>query len=470
MTDAAPAARTPDMAARLAAFAAELRWDDIPAQVRERAVHHILDATGIALAASRFDFAQRTLTAMQALGGAGEVPVIGLPAALSPRDAAVVNGLLCHGLDFDDTHLGGVVHPTCSAFPCALSAGLMTGASGRDVVLAYILGVEVAAARGTGANGGFHQVGFHPTGVAGAFACTLVAGRLMGLSSPALKSAQGIALSMAGGSLEFLEDGAWNKRLHPGHAAAVGITAAALAESGFVGIDRPYSGRFGLYNAYLGAEAGRQDLAKGVAGLGETWELLNTAIKPYPACHFTHGCIDAALALSEAGADPEEVTEIVARVPGEVVKTICEPEANKKAPANSYDAQFSVHYLVAAALLRGRLTLAELEDGALADPAIRALTRKVRYEVDPDSGFPRHYSGEVILRRRDGSERRQRQAVNRGAPDRPLSDAEIVEKYRANALTAIGGARAERIRADILALGEAADLLPVAAALDFAFH
>ncbi|HYG91278.1 MAG TPA: MmgE/PrpD family protein [Azospirillum sp.] len=452
------------IAETLAAFVTDTPDHAIPEAVRTRAPHHMLDAIGIALASTRYDFAHKTLTALRGLAGDGPVPVIGMPARLPARDAATVNGLLCHGLDFDDTHIGGVIHPTSSVLPAVLSAAAMTGADGRAVVSAYVLGVEVAARLGAVARGGFHQVGFHPTGMIGVFGCALAAGRLLGLTRGQLAHAQGIALSMAAGSLEFLEDGAWNKRLHPGWAAAAGITAAALAREGFVGATRPYEGRFGLFSAYLGKEAGRTELGLATAGLGETWELMETAIKPFPACHFTHACIDAALALRRDGIDPTRIRSIEALVPEQVIKTVCEPEANKKRPANSYDAQFSVPFLVAAALVRQRLTLAELENDALGDAAILELASKVSYRADPDSAFPKAYSGELIVTLDDGRVARHREHINRGAADRPLSNADIVEKYRANAAMAVNDTAAARIEAAVLGLdgaAHAADALAV---------
>jgi len=442
----------------LARFAANLRHEDIPANIRSRARHHLLDAIGIALASTKYDFAQRTLNAIAGLGGAGPVPVIGMPARLSARDAAVVNGLLCHGLDFDDTHLGGVVHPTASALPAALSAAMHVGAGGRDLLTAYIIGVEASARLGAVVKGAFHQIGFHPTGVVGAFGCALTAGVLFGLSERELVHAQGIALSLASGSLEFLEDGAWNKRVHPGWAAAAGITAAALAKQGFKGASRPYIGRFGLYRSHLGPLAEGCDYKLATAGLGESWEILRTAIKPFPACHFTHGCIDAALRLRNDGVEAGAIDAIEALVPGEVVKTVCEPEANKKRPANSYDAQFSIPFLVAAALVRGRLTLAELEESALSDPQILALADRVGYRVDPDSPFPRAYSGEVRIALKSGKRIGAREEINRGAPDRPLTEADIVAKYRANAAVAVSPATAARIEEAVLRLDETQDL------------
>lgn len=448
----------------LAAFASETAAADIPAAVRTRALHHMLDAAGIAVAASRYDHAHRVLTGMRGLGSDGDVPVIGFPVCLSPRDAAIVNGYLCHGLDYDDTHVAGIIHPTASVFPAVLSAAAHVGASGTDLATAYVIGVEAAARIAAVAKSGFHQVGFHPTGIVGVFGSALAAGRLLGLNARQLAHAQGIAISLASGSLEFVEDGAWNKRLHPGWAAQAGITAAALAREGFVGATKPYDGRFGLFNAFMGAHAANADHALATAGLGETWELLQTAIKPFPACHFTHGCIDAAIALRRQGVEPARIADILVKVPAGTHKVICVPEANKLKPANSYDAQFSVQWLTAAALIRGRLGLAELEPGEITDPEILALTAKVRFADYPDSPFPKAYSGEVIIKLDDGRTLTHREHVNRGAADRPLSNAEIVEKFRANAATAVDGDTTRRMEAAMLGL-EAAERAAVALAV-----
>lgn len=440
-----------DPAQALAAFAAGLRLQDIPAEVQARAAHHILDAVGIAHAASRYDFAHRTLTALRGLAGDGTVPVFGLPGRLPPRDAAIMNGLLCHGLDFDDTHLGGVIHPTAAIFPAVFAAAIHAGASGEEMLVAYVAGVEAATRLAAVGGGAFHAAGFHPTGVVNAFGAALAAGRILGLTERELAHAQGIALSTASGSLEFLEDGAWSKRLHPGWAAQAGITAAALARQGFTGAARPFSGRYGLYNAYLGPRAAGLDLARATAGLGTVWELAETSIKPFPACHFTHACIDAALVLRDQAA-AGEVASIQALVPHQVIPVVCEPAANKQRPANAYDAQFSVPFLVASAWLRGRMTLAELEPDALSDPAILALAARIGHAADPDSPFPRTYSGELLVHLRDGRTLRHREAVNRGAPDRPLTNADIVAKYRGNAATALSPGAASRMEAAVLSL------------------
>ncbi|MEE9588529.1 MAG: MmgE/PrpD family protein, partial [Hyphomicrobiaceae bacterium] len=411
-----------------------------------------LDAAGIAQASTRYDFAHKTLAGLMGLAGKGDVPVFGMPAKLPPRDAATMNGFLCHGLDYDDTHIAGVIHPTASVFPVVLSAAHHASADACTMVTAYVLGVEVAARIGACAKGAFHQVGFHPTGMIGIFACALAAGRVMGLNQKQLVEAQGLALSMAAGSLQFLEDGAWNKRFHPGWAASSGMTAAALAREGFVGATAPYDGRFGLFNSYLGPLAAGVDLSLATEGLGENWELMNTAIKPFPTCHFTHGCIDAALALRGQIDDLAQIDSIDALVPEEAIKTICEPEPNKKRPKNDYDAKFSVQFLVAAALMKGRLTLDELEPDVLNDPDVLALTQKVAYRIDPESAFPKAYSGEVVVRLSDGRSLSHREHINRGAADRPLTNDEIVAKFRDNAAMVVDRATVERQIAAMLAL------------------
>jgi len=457
----AEAAR-PLISRTLAQFAHDLSFDAVPQEVRERAKHLMLDATGIAYASGSYDFAHKTLTAIAGLGGDGRVPVIGLPQRLSPRDAALVNGVLAHGLDFDDTHTGGIIHSTASVWPTVMSTAFMRGTSGADLLVAYIAGVEAATRLGAVGSGHFHQVGFHPTGMIGVFGCTLAAGTLMGLSPQALTMAQGIALSMAAGSLEFLEDGAWTKRMHPGWAAQSGITAAALGREGFVGPTRAYEGRFGLFNSYLQGGLEDERWGRATAGLGSIWETTAIAVKPLPACHFTHACADAAMILArQHQLKLDDIVRIKALVPGEVVKTVCEPVANKRRPANAYDAQFSIPYLVAASLIRGRFTLAELEPEALNDEAILRVCDLVDYEVDPRSTFPRHYTGDVQISLRDGRVLMHREAMNRGCADRPLSNAEIVEKFTGNARMRLSARQASGVQEAVLGLDRAADVRPV---------
>lgn len=438
------------LAEELAGFALGLTYEEIPAAIITRAKHLILDSIGIALASTKYPFATVSFAAMEELGS-GTSPVIGIGRRLALRDAVLMNGILVHGLDFDDTHSRGVIHATSSAFPCALGLADRNGQDGKALLTAYVAAMEVATRLGAVAKGGFHQVGFHPTGLIGAFGCTLAAARLLGLDAEQATMAQGITLSMASGSLEFLEDGAWTKRMHPGWAGVVGITAATLARHGFVGPRGAYDGRFGLFASHLGTHFDKADLTLATENLGRAWQIDEVAVKPIPACHFTHAAADAAATLrNEHGLTAKDIRRVRVLVPQEVVKTVCEPVANKRNPANSYDAQFSIPYIVATGLLKGRFTLAELEDEALGDRAVLDLAARVDYEIDRGSTFPRHFTGEVIVETADGRTLRHREALNRGCADRPLSNDEVVAKFLDNAERAVPRRLAERMRDAVL--------------------
>jgi 2-methylcitrate dehydratase PrpD len=440
------------LAQELAVFALELTYDAIPAAVRERAKHLILDSVGIGLASTQYPFAALSLSALEELGS-GDAAVIGFGRRLSLRDAVLMNGILVHGLDFDDTHIRGVIHATCSSFPCALALADRDAADGRTLLTAYVAAMEVATRLGAVAKGGFHHAGFHPTGLVGAFGCAVAAAKLLNLDPDCATMAQGIVLSMASGSLEFLEDGAWTKRMHPGWAGVAGITAATLAKHGFVGPRSAYEGRFGLYASYLKKNVEQADLMLATENLGRYWQIDEVAVKPIPACHFAHAAADAAVALHKAhGLPSNAIRRVRAFVPQEAVAIVCEPLANKRSPANSYDAQFSIPYIVATALLKGRFTLAELEDEALYDSAVLSLASRVDYDVDTASTFPKHYSGEVVVETVDGRSLRQREAINRGSADRPLTNDEIAAKFLDNAQRAVSRNMADGILDAVLNL------------------
>lgn len=463
------AAPEPLIGETLAHFALGTPLERVPPAVRERAKHLMLDAIGIGFASTTFDFARTALAgarALSAMGGHGDSVVLGMATRLAMRDAVMLNGILMHGLDYDDTHVPGVLHGTVSLLPVVLAQGAALHRSGADVLAAYVTGLECAARIATVAKGGFHRTGFHPTGLVGAFGCALAAGRLQGLTAPQLVMAQGIALSMAGGSLEFLEDGAWTKRLHPGWAGVAGISAATLAAHGFIGPAAAYEGRFGLYATHIASNgepaAAPVDPGLATRGLGEEWEIHAVAVKPFPLCHLTHACADAAIALHRKGVAPARIRRVTALVPAETVPIVCEPQANKRRPQNDYDARFSIPFVVASGLIKGKVGLAELEAAELCNPAVLALADKVAYEVDARSGFPRHYSGEVVVELEDGQILAHREQINRGAAERPITEGEIVDKFRQNAALALPQERAERILDAVLRLDAMADVQTLA--------
>jgi 2-methylcitrate dehydratase PrpD len=437
----------------IARFAAGLQLADVPREVRERAKLHILDGLGLGLASHAYDYARSVLAGVAALGGTGSCSVLGRPERFEVRDAALVNGVLIHGLDFDDTHLASIVHPTCTALPCALSLGEQIGASGEELLAAFLAGAETAIRIGGAVKGGFHHEGYHATGVVSHFASAIAAGRLLGLDEDQLTAAQGVAGSTASGIQVFLEEGAWTKRLHPGWGAVAGITAARLAQHGFKGPLRPYEGRFGLFETHLHGETGRIDLGELTQGLGEAWRFGDTALKPYPVCHFIHGCADAAIELHGQFA-AEDIAGVTAFLPEPTLHIVAEPAEAKERPTTDYEAKFSAQFVIAACLLKGRFGLPDLQPQALADPQVRALALKVACRPDPETAFPTYFSGGVAVALRDGRTLRRHVRVNSGAGDRAMAAEDVAAKFMASATLTIADSQARRICDAVLSLEE----------------
>ncbi|MEO5840925.1 MAG: MmgE/PrpD family protein [Acidimicrobiales bacterium] len=436
----------------VADFAAGLRYGDVPSAVVDQAKMLIVDALGIAYASTTFSFATSAAAALQSFGG-GDQPVIGLPLRLGLRDAAMMNGLLIHGLDYDDTHLAGVVHVSATALPTAMGVAAARHRSGRDLLLGYILAVEVAGRIGAAAAGGFHRAGFHPTGVAGAFGCAVAAARLDNLAADGIATAQGFAGSLASGTMEFTERGAWTKRAHAGWAVVCGITAAAFAREGFVSPAEVYEGRFGLFRTHL-PESESADLEAMTRDLGEQWQIPEVAVKLYPSCHFTHAFVDAALELQRRESlRADDIDTVTCLIHRDAVPVVCEPRARKLVPQSDYEAKFSLPFVVASTFVHGRFSLNELSDEALGDPHVLALASRITDSDDPLSGYPHAYSGEVIVRTTSGRELRHREQINRGAVERPISVADVVDKFVANVeLAGIGEREAQRIVDAVLSL------------------
>lgn len=442
MNNADNSSNTPPISRRIAAFAADLSLADIPPDVVERARYLMLDALGCALAARGEAFAGIYAKAIAELSGplppgAGRA-VIGHKFALPMRDAALLNGVLAHGLDFDDTHIAGIAHLSVAVLPAVIALAAQRALPGQHALLAYLVGLEAGSRLAATAPGLFHASGFHPTATIGTFASAIACAKLIGSDIEGIERAQGFALSMASGTLQFVEDGAWTKRLHPGWAASAGITCAILATQPIPTPVLVYEGRFGLFRAFLGDEGMQNvDVANTTAELGVTWQLMGIGVKPFPVCHFNHACADAAIALhgrlAEHGIAFDRIRRVEARVPDGVMPSVCVPVEIKRAPSTDYEAKFSIPYAVACGLLRGQLGVTDLLPEAIRDPDVRAMMQRIDCVPDPASTFPRHYTGEIVLTLDDGTRLAHREAVNRGHAERPLEPAAIRAKYRENA-------------------------------------
>lgn len=422
------------LARRLAEFAAALDLDRVPTHVLASARVRTLDVLGIALAASVADGAAAVLGAIDGWGSGGDCTVIGVKRTAAAPLAILANGTLAHSLDFDDTHALSITHASAVVVPVALALGEAGGLGGRAVLAATVAGLEAITRLGMAAPGAFHARGWHATAACGPFAAALVAGRLEGLDVGRLTAALGIAGSFASGLMEYLADGSWVKRVHPGWAGHGGAVAAALARGGFTGPASVLEGRFGFYRAFLGVDPD----AGPFATLGQHWETPAIGFKPYPCCHLVHAYLDCALQLRREHAlvgDSIEAVECL--VPAGEEPIVCEPRLAKVRPRTAYDAQFSLPYTVASALLDGRIGLDTFSPERLHERRRLELAQRVTHSIDHNSPFPNGFPGWIRIRLRDGRSLEAQAPDGRGSLARPLPDEAVVEKFRDNATRAL---------------------------------
>ena len=449
---------SPTESEKLAHFALTLSMDAVPPAVLTLAKEHFLDVLGIALASSRFDFGRAVLQGVRELGEGQQATAIGSGVRLPAASAALVNGVLAHGLDFDDTHIGAIYHASAQAMAAALAAGQANRASGQDVLLAFTVALEIGCRLGTVGAPDFHHRGFHPTALCGTFAAAAAAGRLYQVDQQALVWSLGLCGSQAAGVLEI--GNSWLKRLHPGWAAHSGLAAVALGRAGFIGPDTVFEGSKGFYATHI-QRVPTGDTLPTVA-LGQTWQTLGIALKPYPCCHFIHAFVDAALALRTEMSRGQFALDDIARIdcpltPG-LHKMVAEPRAVRIRPTNPYQALFSVQYVVALALTRGRVDLATFYDEPLDSPDVLRVADLTYCVDDLESDFPTRFPGEVIVHLKDGRVFKHRKAASLGSPDIPLDRSAITAKFIANATRAISLAAAEQLIERVLSLEAQASL------------
>jgi 2-methylcitrate dehydratase PrpD len=447
----AGAARTE--AEAIADFALGLDLGSVPVAVVELAKEHLLDVLGIALASSTWDFGRAVLEGVQELGEGTQATAIGSGVKLPPASAALVNGVLAHGLDFDDTHIGAVYHASAHALAACLATAEAKRATGREFLTAFIVAIEVGCRIAMVGAGEFHERGFHPTPLCGIFACTAGAARLSGATRQQLVWALGLCGSQSAGILE--QNGSWLKRFGPGWAAHSALSALALGRAGFMGPTTVLEGPRGFYATHLGTAPAGDALPS--LDLGTTWFALGIALKPYPCCHYIHAFADAALELRDQFS-LDEVDHVDCLLKLSLHKGVAEPRERRIRPRTAYEALFSVPFVTATALLKGRVDLAAFHDEPLDDPALMALTAKTFVSDDPESDYPLHFPGEVIVHLRDGRSLRCRKPASYGSPDRPMERGAVVAKFMGNAIRAIEPSAAERLAACVLSLEAAPSL------------
>ncbi|MGY4305068.1 2-methylcitrate dehydratase PrpD [Bradyrhizobium sp. USDA 4369] len=388
--------------ATLAAYVADLKYDAIPPEVLDRAKVLTLDFLGSAIRARREAESTPSVVKMLAalkLDSAGEATVFGDSRTWTPAVAALLNGTMGHSLDFDDTHADSSLHPSAPVVPAAFAVGEMVGASGREVLTAIVAGYEVCCRLGNALDPTSHYArGFHPTATAGTYGAAAAAGKLFGLSEQQLIYAFGVSGSQAAGSLQFLVNGAWNKRYQVGASAMNGVIAATLAKNDFVGAIESVEGKHGLLVGYTDTP----HREKAVAGLGTTYETMKIGVKPYPSCRYTHAAIDAIIALRrEHNLTPDQVKRVEIGLHRNGI-TLTGDAATKRHPTSIVGGQFSMFFTGALALDQGRFGWDDYT--RLGDAAINNLANKFDVVQDDklEIGRSHPFGARVTITTEDG--------------------------------------------------------------------
>jgi 2-methylcitrate dehydratase PrpD len=380
----------------LAEWLDALRWPALPPRQQELAVLRVLDSVGLALGGANNEAPSiaRNYVARQ---GTGRCTMIGGKVPTTAGLAAFANGIAAHCWDFDDTFPDSIVHPGSVVVPTALAVAEDMDASGVEMLTAVAGGYEIAARLGGAAERRFHSRGFHASGIFAPVIAAFVAGSLMRLPPSTIASAVGLATSMSGGLLAFLEDGAWSKWLHFGWGNLGGILAAGLAAEGFRGPLGAVDGRHNLFVTFLGDPS--PDFSKVTSSLGKEWRNENAVFKLYPCAHVIHAYIDLALDFRRSLVlDPRRVRRVTATVAPWAVPIVCEPVGEKTHPATTLQAIASLQFCVATALTKGQVGIAELEPESRERADICGLAERIEYSVADLPGF----TGELAVETDDG--------------------------------------------------------------------
>jgi 2-methylcitrate dehydratase PrpD len=452
----------------IAEFVHGTRFGDLSDTVRRIARQHLLDTVGCCLAAVRLETSRSLASYLVSEGGVGQATGISIEQQLPVPQAAFMNGLLARSLEFDDMALPDL-HPSGAIVPVVLALGEWQGASGGQVIVAYAIGLELclrldrAGYDRASRSSRFLERGQDATAICGTLAGAAAAAKLLGLDAKGIANAIGIAVSFAAGSLEANRSGGSIKRFQSGWAAKSAIEAALLAKYGVDGPAQALEGRYGFYHCFVD---GQFDPLTLTDGLASDWQASVLRFKPYPCNYYTHAGIDAALALRQKGLKADEVASAQLAVATPMLHTIGEPLDRKQAPQTAYEAKFSGPYTVTSALIGGSglgLGLDDFTDALIHDPTRRELMRRISVTSDPrcDAIFPQQAPAILSVRTKDGRRMVEEVLINRGSPERPLSDNELAVKFSENCRRVLVSETTEALRSSIDRIEETADVAQI---------
>jgi 2-methylcitrate dehydratase PrpD len=432
------------VAEQLAHSIAGLHADRLPPAMRRKCEDLLIDVAGLCVTARNEDYIK---SALAGCDDEGPCTAIGHKRTFTTASAAFINGTAAHGEDFDDTFEGGPVHAGAVIVPAVLAACERHRPDGQAALLGVAVGTEVMCRLSTVVPKAVHKAGFHPTAIFGAMGAAAGVSAALGLNARQIVDALGIAASMASGIIEYLAEGTWTKRLHPGWAAQSGIRAALLARGGFTGPRTVFEGVHGLFHGFAHTTEGNYAALTG--DFGKRWVTETLAFKPYPCGTMAHPYIDCAKRLAASGIKPGDVKELICEVAEGTVHRLWEPLADKQRPPNGYAAKFATPFILATGFVRGGVGLDAFTEAAVRDKDVLALAAKVRYVIDPKNPYPNNFTGHIRAVLNDGRVVEEWQPHFRGGAQEPLTRADIEEKF---ALSVRYGGWDEKRAASALAL------------------
>ena len=447
----------------LAAWASTLDPTTVPPSAVHAAKRCVLDGIGVALAGADTPWVERVLQVARAQESRPRAGVFGHPDRLSAALAALVNGTAVHALDYDDDpaacHIGAVV------IPAALAVAEQAGASPLRFLAAVIVGYDVTTRIGEAVDADqLYLRGFHPTAVCGVFGAAAAAAFVLGLDAETMTQALGVAGSFASGNQEFLAEGAMTKRLQAGKAAHDGIMAAQLAQAGLTGPRSVLDGRYGFWRYTESLDAARFTRA-----LGERWVVGEVFVKRHASCLGNAPALDRVLEiLRDEKLGPDDVAEIRLGVRPSTLTMIGEPREVRVRPETMLDAQMSLPFSLAVAMIDGEAGIAQFVPERLKDPAVLALAERIDAYAHPDlvSAKAGDLTSYLDMTTRDGRRFSERLVTYRGHPDNPMSDEEMETKFRRCAGRRLSERRVDAAVEAIWGLDKLADLGPLLAAVE----
>ena len=407
----------------------QLRWNALPQSTRAMVKRELLDYSGAAIAGRAAAGLPAWLKVLIDFGGRPDARIIGGP-CVPATTAALCNGYFGHVLEFDDTHDEAVLHAGSAAIPAAFAAASMRGGvSGKEFCEAVLLGVELTCRLGVATRLNLVEGGWIYTALLGHFGATLAAARIIDHRPDVLRNAFGIVYCLASGNHQSTREGAPTKHVQPGFAAANAITAALMASGGLEGVKQPLTGEDGLSRVYL---HGLLDPARALQDLGRVYEFDRLSIKPYPTCRLTHPAISAALELrAQLGSDVNKIEHVEFAIGPQAHDVVGRDIPERRTPKTRVAAQFSVYWAVAIALAYGELTPRHLAEEIPPSAKVREWIAKISGGADP-SAAQRDVGGCTLRARGSFGTREVRQTNAKGHPDYPLSDDEVLAKFKAN--------------------------------------